>query len=186
MCRTEAAGGSGPVFCLTPNLVFAPVLACALLLPSCPDVFFAQRGTKDKIPSPIKLPHSGGVPTLLPYMFLAAPVNHWLILLFHILHPILQRQVGFRKNTQAAKNYTTKRKDNEKPGGKNAQIQHPTSWCFRVSHFSLYSHFAPPQSGYLGFYLKKSHIIKAIKCQKILFLYFFFFTSMHVSIYFEH
>lgn len=129
MCRTEAAGGRGPVFCLTPNLVFASVLACALLLPSCPDVFCraAQR-----INSPV-LPSTAVVFKHFYYTYVSSstcgrPNPRTYPVVFY-LTAIVRMQLVFRKP------HKKRRKEDEKPGGQRAQKQHPTSCCFHMSYF---------------------------------------------------
>lgn len=104
VCCTEAAGGSDPMFCLTPNLVFAPVLACALLLPSCSNVFLHSTGYK-KREKKVQTHQSYQAAAWqwcsntffkTVHMFLAALVeaqNRWVTQLFSIFQPIIRKDL---------------------------------------------------------------------------------------------
>lgn len=162
MRRTEAARGSGPVFCLTPNLVFAPALACTLLLPSCHNVFFFFCTGRHKAKNHQSYQATAWrecSSTFIVHMFLVALVakqNCWVTLLFSILHPIIQRQAEFRKTTQTAKNHTKEEprsRRGRRTQGHRDSIQHPAAFTFHPSaSYSTSYNFHFKKSLSLGFY----------------------------------
>lgn len=96
-------GGSDPVFCLTPNLVFAPVLA-SVGLPSCPEFFFFFEISQQTC---TKLNHDNCVPTRSPFI---VEQNLSVTLLFSILRPVVQIQAGSGKPHKLLKNIQRKKR----------------------------------------------------------------------------